>query len=151
MLDSEEFWWWCVTLRIGRELHQNSRGAPTESCHLVTEGLGCESCRLVLEGLGCEIIHITPCLQASNHDTKGLTLASLVFSRKLWLPFDMLFGAFHNKNQSAIDHAINFVGHLYNIRNYAHQHLKLASDWMKTHYDWLANCTGHHKGNCVWL
>jgi hypothetical protein len=31
------------------------------------------------------------------------------------------------------------------------QHLKLASDRMKTHYDRLVNCAGHHEGERVWL
>jgi hypothetical protein len=33
----------------------------------------------------------------------------------------------------------------------AHQHLKLVSDWMKTLYDKLANCTGYYEGVKVWL
>jgi hypothetical protein len=31
--------------------------------------------------------------------------------------------------------------HLHDIHNYVRQHLKLASDWMKTRYDKLANST----------
>jgi hypothetical protein len=31
------------------------------------------------------------------------------------------------------------------------QLLKLASDWMKTRYNRLANCVGYHEGDRVWL
>jgi hypothetical protein len=33
----------------------------------------------------------------------------------------------------------------------ARKHLKLASDWMKTHYDRLANCAGYNEGDRVWF
>jgi hypothetical protein len=31
------------------------------------------------------------------------------------------------------------------------EHLKLANNWMKTHYDRLANCAGYHEHDRVWL
>jgi hypothetical protein len=42
------------------------------------------------------------------------------------------------------------MGHLHDIHNYARQHLKLASDHMKTCYDRLVNGAGYHEGNRVW-
>jgi hypothetical protein len=48
----------------------------------------------------------------------------------------MLFGAPRDKKRPTIDHAANFLDHIHNIQNYARQHLKLASDRMKTDYDW---------------
>jgi hypothetical protein len=45
----------------------------------------------------------------------------------------------------------NLVDHLHDIHNYAYQHLKLASDWMKTHYDKLANCVTHHEDKNIRL
>jgi hypothetical protein len=45
----------------------------------------------------------------------------------------------------------DLVDHLHDIHNYASQHLKLANDQMKIHYDKLANCAGYHEGNRVWL
>jgi hypothetical protein len=35
------------------------------------------------------------------------------------------------------------------IHNYAHQHLKLASDQKKARFDRLANCVGYNKGDKV--
>jgi hypothetical protein len=43
------------------------------------------------------------------------------------------------------------VDQLYNIHNYARQNLKLASDWIKTRYDKLANSASYQEGNRVWL
>jgi hypothetical protein len=43
------------------------------------------------------------------------------------------------------------VDHLHNIHNYARQHLKLASDQLKTRYDKLANSAGYQEGDRVWL
>jgi hypothetical protein len=43
------------------------------------------------------------------------------------------------------------VGHFHDIHNYARQHLKLAIDQIKTHYDILANCAGYHRGDRMWL
>jgi hypothetical protein len=43
------------------------------------------------------------------------------------------------------------VDHLNNIHRYARQHLKMASDWMKTRYDKLANSAGYQQGDRVWL
>jgi hypothetical protein len=80
---------------------------------------------------------------AFTHDNIGLTLANLVFGRELQLQCGVLFGTHHNKEQPTIDHMANLVNHLRNIHNYARQHLKLANDRMKTHYDVLANCVGY--------
>jgi hypothetical protein len=46
---------------------------------------------------------------------------------------------------SYMDHLLNEATN--NIHNYPYQHLKLASDQMKTCYDRLANCTGYQEGN----
>jgi hypothetical protein len=67
------------------------------------------------------------------------------------LPCDLLFGAPPNKEWPTVDHAINLVGHLQDIYNFARQHLKLASDQMKSCYDRLTNCAGYHKCDRVWL
>jgi hypothetical protein len=76
---------------------------------------------------------------ASTHDTTGLTPANLVFRRELRLPGDLLFGAPPDKEQPTINHAADLVDWLHNIHNYARQHLKLASERMKTLYDKAAN------------
>jgi hypothetical protein len=89
--------------------------------------------------------------RASTHNTAGLTPASLAFERELQLPCDLLSGAPPNKERLTITHAANLVGHLHDIHNDACQHLKVASDQMKTHYDKLANCAGYHKGDKVWF
>jgi hypothetical protein len=86
--------------------------------------------------------------RASTHDTAGLTPASLVFGRELRLHCDLLFGA---PRQGTTPNAANLVDHLHDIHNYARQHLKLASDRMKTRYDRRANCAGYHKGDKMWL
>jgi hypothetical protein len=56
-----------------------------------------------------------------------------------------------DKERPTIDHAANLVDHLHDIHNYARQHLNLASDWMKTRYDRLANCARYQEGDKVWL
>jgi hypothetical protein len=78
--------------------------------------------------------------RASTHDTMGLTPSNLVFGRKLHLPRHLLFTAPPNKEQPKIDHAADLVDQLHNIHDYAHQHLKLTSDRMKTRYHRLAKC-----------
>jgi hypothetical protein len=89
--------------------------------------------------------------RASIHDTTGSTPACLVFGRELRLPCDLLFGAPLDKERPTTDHAADLVGQLHDIHNYARQHLKLASDRMKTRYDKLANSAGYHEGERVWL
>jgi hypothetical protein len=89
--------------------------------------------------------------RASTHDTTGLAPAKPVFGRELRLPCDLLFGVPPNKELPTTDYATDLVDHLYDIDSYARQHLKLASDWMKTLYDKLANFAGYHEGDRVWF
>jgi hypothetical protein len=92
-----------------------------------------------------------PAYRTSIHDTTGLTPAHLVFWRELQLPCDLLFVAPPDKEQPTTDYLADLVDHLYDIHNYAHQHLKLASDRMKTRYDKLANSVGYQEGDRVSL
>jgi hypothetical protein len=87
--------------------------------------------------------------RASTHNTTGLTPASLVFRRELRLPCDLLFGVHPDKKKPATYYAADLVEHLHDIYNYARQHLKLASDRLKTRYDKLANSTGYQEGDRV--
>jgi hypothetical protein len=80
-----------------------------------------------------------------------LTPASLMFERELWLPCDLLFGVYPDKELSTIDHAADLVDHLHDIHNYVRQHLKLANEGMKTRYVRLANCARYHEGESVWM
>jgi hypothetical protein len=89
--------------------------------------------------------------RASTHDTTGFTPAGLLFGREIRLPSDLLFGTPPDKERPTIEHAANLVHHLIGIHNYARQHLRLASNRMKTRYDKLANCVGYHEGDRVWL
>jgi transposase InsO family protein len=86
---------------------------------------------------------------ASMHDTTGFTPASLLFGRELRLPSNLLFRTPPDKEQPTIEHAANLVDHLRDIHNYARQHLRLASNRMKTRYDKLANCVGYQEGDRV--
>jgi hypothetical protein len=43
------------------------------------------------------------------------------------------------------------VDHLHDIHNYAWQLLKLASNWIKTSYNRLANGMGYHDDDKTWL
>jgi hypothetical protein len=70
--------------------------------------------------------------RASIHNTTGLTPASLVFGRELRLPCDLLFGAPTDKERPTTDHVADLVGHVHDTHHYTCQHLKLASDRMKT-------------------
>jgi hypothetical protein len=85
--------------------------------------------------------------RASTYDTTGFTPASLVFRRELWLPCDLLFGSPPDKEQPTIDHAANLLDHLHDIHSYAHQHLKLASDRMKTRHNHMANSADYQESN----
>jgi hypothetical protein len=105
-----------------------------------------KSCYIAPEGLGQRLSLFLLAKGASMHDTKSWTLASLVFRREPQLPCNLLFQAPPNKEQPTINHAVKFVDHLHDIHYYACQHLKPASDRMKTCYDRLANCTGYHEG-----
>jgi hypothetical protein len=83
--------------------------------------------------------------RAFTHETRVWTQQSLVFGRELRLPWDLLFGTPINKKRLTIEHGANLVDHLHDTYNYARQHLKLASDRIKTRYDKLANCAGYHE------
>jgi hypothetical protein len=89
--------------------------------------------------------HFLLTYRAPTHDTTGSTPARLVFGRELRLPCDLLFGAPPGKERPTTDHAADSVDHLHDIHNYACQHLKLASDRMKTRYDKLANSAGRQS------
>jgi hypothetical protein len=89
--------------------------------------------------------------RAPTHNTTGLTPTNLVFGRELRLPIELLFGAPLVKEQPTIDHADDLVDRLHIIHNYARQHLKLASDRMKTRYKRAAYCSGYHEGDNMWL
>jgi hypothetical protein len=79
---------------------------------------------------------------ASTHDTMGLTPAVLLFRRELLLPCDLLSPA--GKEQPTVDHAADLVDHLHDFHNYARQHLKPASDWMKAQFDKQTNFSCYH-------
>jgi hypothetical protein len=74
-----------------------------------------------------------------------------MFGRELRLPYDLLFGAPPDKERPTTVHAVELVDHLHDIDDYARRHLKLASNWMKTRFDKVANCAGYHEGDWVWL
>jgi hypothetical protein len=65
----------------------------------------------------------------------GLIPPSLVFGRELQQPSDLLLAPPPDKERPTNDHAADLVDHLHDFHNYASQHLKLASDRMKTRYD----------------
>jgi hypothetical protein len=62
-----------------------------------------------------------------------------------------MWGTPPDKEWPTTDHAANLVGLLHDIQYYAHQHLKLASDWMRTWSDKLANSTSYQEGKGVWI
>jgi transposase InsO family protein len=82
--------------------------------------------------------------RAFTRYTTGLTSASPLFGRELLLPCDLLFGALPDKERPTVDHAINLVDHLHDIHSFSRQHLKLASDRMKTCYNRLVICADCH-------
>jgi hypothetical protein len=125
--------------RHGRALYQNSHGAPTKSCQIAPEGLG------------CKITNLPPCLQGIHSQHCRLNPAyPSVCERTPTALRPALWGTLRQELPT-IDHAANLVDHLHNIHSYARPQLKLASDWMKTHYEKLANCAGYHEGSRVWL
>jgi hypothetical protein len=88
---------------------------------------------------------------ASTHGTMRSTPTRLVFRQEFRLPCVLLFGALPDKERPTTNQVADLVDHLHDIHNYAPQHLKLASDWMKTWYDKLASSAGYHECNRVWL
>jgi hypothetical protein len=73
-------------------------------------------------------------LFATAHDTTSLTPTNSVWKRTppaLW----PAIGGPHDKEWPTSNH----MDWLHNIHNYNHQHLKLASDRKKTHYNFPAN------------
>jgi hypothetical protein len=125
--------------------------------HTPAHTVGCHGGTIHQDGLGASAKsrHVAPhvllAYRASIHNSMGLNPASLMFRRELCLPCKLLFGAPPDKEQPTIDHTADLVDRLHNIQNYAHQHLKLAGDRMKTRYNRLANCVGYHEGDNVWL
>jgi hypothetical protein len=75
----------------------------------------------------------------------------MVFERELHLPCDPLFGAPPDMKQSVTNYVVDHEDQLYDIHHFARQHLKVASNRMKAHFDHLANPTGFKKGDKVWL
>jgi len=73
----------------------------------------------------------------------------MVFRRELPLPCDLMFGAPPDKEQLTTVYTAALVERLHNIHHFAHQHLKVASDQMKAHYDQLANSAGFQVGDVV--
>jgi hypothetical protein len=74
--------------------------------------------------------------RAATHETTGVTPASMVFGRELRLSCDLMFGAPPDREQSVTSYAANLV-ELHDIRHFARQHLKVASDRIKARYDQL--------------
>jgi len=62
-----------------------------------------------------------------------------------------MFGAPPDKEQLTTVYTAALVERLHNIHHFAHQHLKVASDQMKAHYDQLANSAGFQGSNRLWL
>jgi hypothetical protein len=71
----------------------------------------------------------------------------MVFRRELHLPCDLLFRAPPDKEHSTTGHVADRMDWLHDINHYACQHLKVASEWIKVHYDRLANSMGFQEGD----
>lgn len=71
-----------------------------------------------------------------------MTDTSMVFGRELRLPCNLLFGATSHKMQHTTDYAADLTD--------VGQHLKVASDRTKAHYDRLADSAGFHEDG-VWF
>jgi hypothetical protein len=84
--------------------------------------------------------------RTSTHDITVLTPVSLVFGRELQLSCDLLLRLPPDKERPTTDYAADLMGHLHDIHNYS-QHLKLASDRMKTRYDKLTNSASYQQGD----
>jgi hypothetical protein len=131
----------CNAWEWARSALANMRNGP--ALHQIATGAHTKGRRIPPEGLGRKITHLPPGLQAFTHDITGFTSASLVFGLELRLPCDMLFGAPSDKERSTVYLPAHLVDRLHDIHNFVCQHLKLASDRMKTHYDRRASCTGY--------
>jgi hypothetical protein len=84
----------------------------------------------------------------SIHEATVATPASMMFGRELLLPFDLLFGAPPDKEQSTTDYLVDQLPDIYDD---ARKHMKVASARMKARCDRLANFAGFQEGDRVWL
>jgi hypothetical protein len=65
--------------------------------------------------------------------------------RELRLISDLLFRGLSDKDHPTIDYLTNLVERLHSNHCYAYQHLKIASDTLRAHYDQLAKSTGFQE------
>jgi hypothetical protein len=82
---------------------------------------------------------------APTNKITGTTPTSMLFKRQLCLPCDLLFRAPPDKSNYMAD----LADQMYEIHHYTCQHLKVASNRMKIHYDHLANSAGLHEDDHV--
>jgi hypothetical protein len=77
--------------------------------------------------------------------------SGMVFRGELHLTYNIMFEAPSNREQPMTDHMTDFVEWLHDTYYYTHQHLNMASERMKAHYDLPANYAGFQEGDQVWL
>jgi hypothetical protein len=85
--------------------------------------------------------------RASTHNTMGFTPANLVFGREFLMPCDLLFSFSPPVRSSLPSTMQHLMDCLHDVYIYACQYLKLASAWMKTHYNHLTNSAGYEEGD----
>jgi hypothetical protein len=103
------------------------------------------------EQLGFKITHVPPYKYCIHLWQYGLDpTEDSVWTRAVLLYY-LFFATPPDKEWPTIDKVADVVDWVHDIHSYTHQLLKLASDWMKTQFDFLANCVGYQMGDIVWL
>ena len=90
--------------------------------------------------------------RTAAHDTTGVTPAQLMMGRDLRLPIDLFIGRpVEEMPIHKSEYAQQLHSRLERIHSFAREHLRLASDKMKEHYDSRAAGRKLEEGDVVWL
>jgi hypothetical protein len=101
--------------------------------------------------LGQEAAYLPAGYRTSTHETTGTVPANMVFERELRLPYDLLFRAPPDEEQSTSKYMVDLVDQIHDIHHYTGHHLKVARYRIKAYYNCLVNSSGLKEGEQVWF
>ncbi|GBN80548.1 Retrovirus-related Pol polyprotein from transposon 412 [Araneus ventricosus] len=89
--------------------------------------------------------------RSADHEVTGLTPAEMLFGRTLLLPCDILVGRPCNTPCSPNEYLNNLEALLESVHSFARERIKLASQRMKTSYNFGAIDYHFKEGDQVWM